>query len=201
MSQYRPLSASSNNFYKRPYLDKNKTKYNNQNNFGRTGTSFFIQEKETGDPFFKKTRVGSCRKVVVKNGIPLALTFRIKNPRGEPLTHYRYTLKKIPKKKTTYQADYCSKKLNCHLGMKKKPLVNYNPNHPRNQLPIDLDFRVFKNISLFDIGNEGLINRKQWISTYKNSFKPIKITRVTNQGILSDSARRVHYKFNNIEYK
>ena len=183
----------------RPYLGPNNNNFNqSQPNFRRT---FFIQEKEKGDPYFKSTRVGSCRRVVVRNGIPFALTFRVKNPRGEPMNHYKYTLKQRPKNPSTYQVDYCSRKEDYHLGMDNKPLVPYSANHKRSQLPEDLKFKVFKNISDFDIGNEGLINRKQWISTYKNSYRHIKIYHISNPGITSDMAKRSHYKFNNIEYK
>ena len=192
MDQYRPRSATIN-YDHRPFSTNNK--------WGQAfNKTFFIQEKETGDKFFRKTRVGSCRKVVVKNGIPFALTYKVKNPRGEPMTHFNYTLKQIPKRPSSYYLDYCTKKQDFHLGMKKKPLVPYNPDHTRSRLPENLDFKVFKNISDFDIGNEGLVNRKQWVSTYKDSYKPIKIDRITNPGIVSDMAKRSHYKLNNIEF-
>ena len=192
MDQYRPRSATINCDH-RPFSTNNK--------WGQAfNKTFFIQEKETGDKFFRKTRVGSCRKVVVKNGIPFALTYKVKNPRGEPMTHFNYTLKQIPKRPSSYYLDYCTKKQDFHLGMKKKPLVPYNPDHTRSRLPENLDFKVFKNISDFDIGNEGLVNRKQWVSTYKDSYKPIKIDRITNPGIVSDMAKRSHYKLNNIEF-
>ena len=194
MDKYRPKSAAvnhtNNGFF-------SNTQKDFQNSFGRT---FFIQEKDKGDKYFRSTRVGSCRRVVVKNGIPFALTFKVKNPRGEPMTHFNYTLKELPKNPTSYFVDYCTKKQENHLGMKKKPLVPYDPNHTRSKLPEDLGFRAFRNLSAFDIGKEGLINRKQWISTYKDSFKPITIKRISNQGILSDMAKRTHYKLNNIEY-
>ena len=197
MNQCRPMTgfASKN----RPNITQNNNNYKlNNSNYYKT---FFIQEKEKGDPYFKSTRVGSCRKIVIKNGIPFAMTFKVKNPRGEPMTHYRYTLKEKPKRPTTYQIDYCISKKECHLGMKNKPLVPYSANHKRSQLPDDLKFKVFKNISDFDIGNEGLINRKQWISTYKDSYQSPKISYISNPGINSDIAKRKHYQFNNIEYK
>ena len=192
MDQYRPRSATINCDH-RPFSTNNK--------WGQAfNKTFFIQEKETGDKFFRKTRVGSCRKVVVKNGIPFALTYKVKNPRGEPMTHFNYTLKQIPKRPSSYYLDYCTKKQDFHLGMKKKPLVPYNPDHTRSRLPENLDFKVFKNVSDFDIGNEGLVNRKQWITTYKDSYKTINVDRITNPGILSDMAKRSHYKLNNIEF-
>ena len=172
--------------------------YRTNPNYSKT---FFIQEKDKGDPYFRSTRVGSCRKIVVKNGIPFALTYKVKNPRGEPMNHYKYTIKKKPNNPSTYQVDYCSTKIDCHLGMDNKPIIPYDSNHKRSQLPEDLKFKTLRNISSFDIGNEGLINRKQWISTYADSYQPIKTFYISNPGITSDMDKRAHYKFNNIEYK
>ena len=191
MDKFRPKTVAINK--------PNNTYFSKvpKESFGKT---FFIQEKETGDKYFRSTRVGSCRKIVVKNGLPFALTFKVKNPRGEPMTHFNYTLKQFPKNPTSYFLDYCTRKEECHLGMDKKPLIPYNPNHTRSQLPNDIGFRVIRNLSAFDIGKEGLINRKQWISTYKDSFRPSSVKRISNPGILSDMAKRTHYKLNNIEY-
>ena len=116
------------------------------------------------------------------------------------MTHFNYTLKQFPKNPTSYFLDYCTKKEENHLGMNRKPLVPYNPNHTRSKLPEDVGFRVIRNFSAFDIGEEGLINRKQWISTYKNSYRPITVKRISNPGIISDQAKRAHYRLNNIEY-
>ena len=179
-----------------PFLP-NINNTNNQNGFSKT---IFIQEKEKGDDFFRSTRVGSCRKVILKNSIPLAIAYKIKNPRGEPMTHFNYTLKKLPKNFSTYFFDYCTQKQQSHLGMLKKPLVPYNPNHTRNKLTDEYGHRLFRNFSSLNLGNDNLINRKQWVSNYKESFKPIKIQRISNPGILSDLAKRTHYRFNNIEY-
>ena len=193
MDKYRPKSAAINH--------KNNGYFSNsQQNLNSFNKTFFNLEKDKGDKFFRSTGVGSCRRVVVKNGLPFALTFKVKNPRGEPLTHFNYTLKQLPKNPTSYFVDYCTKKEENHLGMNKKPLVPYNPNHTRSKLPEDIGFRAFRNVSAFDIGKEGLINRKQWISTYKDSYKPTTIKRISNPGILSDMAKRSHYKLNNIEY-
>ena len=176
----------------------NNNLYRTNPNYSKT---FFIQEKDKGDPYFRSTRVGSCRKIVVKNGIPFALTYKVKNPRGEPMNHYKYTIKKKPNNPSTYQVDYCSTKIDCHLGMDNKPIIPYDSNHKRSQLPEDLKFKTLRNISSFDIGNEGLINRKQWISTYADSYQPIKTFYISNPGITSDMDKRAHYKFGNIEYK
>ena len=193
MEKYRPLSATIN--HKNTFFANSQK--NLQNGFNKT---FFTLEKDKGDKYFRSTRVGSCRRIEVKNGIPFALTFKVKNPRGEPMTHFNYTLKQLPKNPTSYFIDYCTKKEENHLGMNKKPLVPYNPNHTRSKLPNDIGFRAFRNLSAFDIGKEGLINRKQWISTYKDSYKPTTIKRISNPGILSDMAKRSHYKLNNIEF-
>ena len=171
----------------------NNNLYRTNPNYSKT---FFIQEKDKGDPYFRSTRVGSCRKIVVKNGIPFALTYKVKNPRGEPMNHYKYTIKKKPNNPSTYQVDYCSTKIDCHLGMDNKPIIPYDSNHKRSQLPEDLKFKTLRNISSFDIGNEGLINRKQWISTYADSYQPIKTFYISNPGITSDMDKRAHYKFN-----
>ena len=117
------------------------------------------------------------------------------------MNHYKYTIKKKPNNPSTYQVDYCSTKIDCHLGMDNKPIIPYDSNHKRSQLPEDLKFKTLRNISSFDIGNEGLINRKQWISTYADSYQPIKTFYISNPGITSDMDKRAHYKFNNIEYK
>jgi hypothetical protein len=197
MKENRPKTSCLST-KKRPSIDIFNNNFDTHTNYRKT---FFNQEKDKGDPFFRTTRVGSCRKVVVKNGIPFALTFKVKNPRGEPLTHYKFTAKEKPRLPTTYQIDYCSEKNECHLGMKKKPLVPYLATHKRNQLPDDVKFRVLRNFSNFTIGNEGLINRKQWISTYNDSYQKTKIYRISNPGIRSDMAKRAHYQLNNIEYK
>ena len=187
-----------------PRLENSKTQYpslntrnNVKNNFFK---AFFLPEKDKGDEYFINTKVGSCKKILVKNGLPLAITFQIRNKRGEPLAHYNHTLKKIPKVNSSYFFDYCTPKTENHIGMIKKPLVPYNPNHTRNKLMDDFGFRMRRNFSSVNIGKESLINRKQWISTYKDSFKKIKIKRISNPGILSDMAKRTHYKFNNIEF-
>ena len=193
MEKSRPKSAMNIKSNNNSYLASNPR----NKDLSRT---FFIQEKETGDKYFRSTRVSSCRKIVVKNGLPFALTFKVKNPRGEPLTHFNYTLKQCPKNPSSYYLDYCTKKQINHLGMHKKPLIPYNPNHSRSQLPNDLSFRVIRNYSVFNIGNEGLINRKQWISTYKDSYRPSTVKRISNPGILSDMSKRIHYKLFNIEY-
>ena len=123
-SKSRPKSAAIPGQNKRPFLPS--ARGTNTQNFGRT---FFAQEQDQGDEFFRDTRVGSCRKVVVKNNIPFAYSFRIRNKKGEKLMNYKHTLK-IPKRQyTTYQADYCNNNRPItHVGERHKPLVAYHPN-------------------------------------------------------------------------
>ena len=109
MEKNRPKSA----MFTKVNINNNKYFPWKQNNTTMNRT-FFTQEKEKGDKYFRSTRVGSCRKIVVRNGIPLALPFRVKNPRGEPLTHFNYTLKQFPKNVTNYFTDYCIKRRENH---------------------------------------------------------------------------------------
>ena len=202
MEKIEPINFRSKSVCPREENDKNNLPllYGTntlKNNFTKT---CFLQEKEKGDNYFLFFNVGSCRKIIIKNGLSLAMTFKIRNKRGEPLGNYNRTLKKLPKMASSYFFDYCSPKTENHIGMSKKPLVPYDPNHTRNQLLEDFGFRMRRNYSSFNIGKESLINRKQWISTYKDSFKKFAIKRISNPGIISDIAKRTHYKFNNIEF-
>jgi hypothetical protein len=49
-----------------------------------------------------------------------------------------------------------------------------------------------------EIGDEGLINRKQWETTYRGNFKWPKISLVSNPGILSDMAKQSHMRLETI---
>ena len=66
-----------------------RNKYKTFNGINPLKNSFhntlFLQEKEKGDKFFRNTKVGSCRKVLFKNGLSLAISFKIRNQKGEPL--------------------------------------------------------------------------------------------------------------------
>jgi hypothetical protein len=188
----RPKSA---NYSTHPELEST-----NHTNFNGTQTTYFNVDKKHTHPYFNKTRVGSARKIVVRNGVPLAITFDIRNRKGNRLNNYKYTLKKLPENHTIYQRDYCSKKYDMHCGMDNKPLVPYDPNSYRNLLPIDNGFRSMNNKSFFDLGSNSLINRKQWTSTYRDCFRKPIVTYQPNSGIRADTAKLTHYKLNNIEY-
>ena len=72
----------------------------------------FHKDDKKGDKFFRNTKVGSCRKVLFKNGLSLAISFKIRNQKGEPLANYKHTLKKLPKATSTYFHYFC--KFNIH---------------------------------------------------------------------------------------
>ena len=169
-----------------------------EDNINGTQTSYFTRDKKNTDPYYRKARVGSAKKVIVRNGVPMAICYDIRNHRGQKLNHYKYTITKQKENKSIYQKDYCSPYINMHVGMDKIPLVPYTMNSFR--LPEDLDFKQMNHKTNFDFGSRSLINRKQFISTYRDSYqKPIRSFQ-PNQGINSDNAKRIHYKFTNIEY-
>ena len=171
-----------------------------EDNINGTQTSYFTRDKKNTDPYYRKARVGSAKKVIVRNGVPMAICYDIRNHRGQKLNHYKYTITKQKENKSIYQKDYCSPYINMHVGMDKKPLVPYTMNSFRNRLPEDLDFKQMNHKTNFDFGSRSLINRKQFTSTYRDSYqKPIRSFQ-PNQGINSDNAKRIHYKFTNIEY-
>lgn len=168
-------------------------------NLGQTQSSYFVQDKKNTAPFFRTTRVGSCNKVVIRNGVPVAICYKIKNQRNEKMNNFKSNPGKIPEARTIYQIDY-KPKPDMHIGMGKKPLVPYNPTSYRNRLPVDNKFKVYKNTSKFDVGNSSLVNRKQWVSTSHESYRRPKSSYISNPGILSDMAKRAHYKFESIDY-
>ena len=197
-----PINYRSKSVYPRDELNKIHFSTSKENHFSNNTfmKKYFLPEKNKGDEYFLDTKVDSCRKILINNGLPRAISFKIRNSRGEPLMNYNHTYKKLPQITSTYFYHYCAPKTVNHVGMLKKPLVPYDPNHTRNQLIEEFGIRMKRNFSLVSIGDNRLINRKQWISTYRDSFKKFRIKRVSNPGILSDLAKRRHYKFNNIEF-
>ena len=197
-----PINYRSKSVCPRDELNKIHFSTSKENHFSNNTfmKKYFLPEKNKGDEYFLDTKVNSCRKILINNGLPRAISFKIRNSRGEPLMNYNHTYKKLPQITSTYFYHYCAPKTVNHVGMLKKPLVPYDPNHTRNQLIEEFGIRMKRNFSLVSIGDNRLINRKQWISTYRDSFKKFRIKRVSNPGILSDLAKRRHYKFNNIEF-
>lgn len=168
-------------------------------NLCRTTNSCFTVDKKNTAPFFRTTRVASCNKVVIRNGRPIAICYKVRNQKGLPLNAFKLDEGKLPEKMTIYQKDYCIHP-DVHLGMDKKPLVPYTPNSYRNRLPIDNSHTAYKNTSRINIGDNNLVNRKQWKSINRSSYKRPKSSYISNPGILSDMAKRAHYQQQSIFY-
>ena len=87
MIRTRPQSAGFQN-QNRPKIDEN---------INGTQTSYFTTDKRNTDPYYRKARVGSAKKVIVRNGVPMAICYDIRNHRGQKLNHYKYTITKKKK--------------------------------------------------------------------------------------------------------
>ena len=156
--------------------------------------SFFIPHKEKGYPYFSTTRVGSCNYVKVKNGQCLAVPFYIINRRGRSLNHFKTVPEKLYSSKSTYMQDYIQR-YEMHCGMAKKPLIPYNMNSTRSQLPINCIISgASVNRSCLEIGDNRLINRKQWKTTYRDYFRKPTYIPVSNSGIAAVMAKASHSK-------
>ena len=84
-----------------------------------------------------------------------------------------------------------------HCGMTKKPLIPYNMESSRSRLPINVIISgAAINRASIELGDYRLINRKQWKSTYKDSFRKPSIVPVSNYGIASDMAKASHLRLN-----
>ena len=108
-------------------------------NLYQTQSTYFTQDKKHTAPFFKQTKVGSCNTVVIRNGVPIAICYPIRNRKGQALNNYKNIPGWKPEERTIYQKDY-------------KPLIPYQPNSYRNLLPIDNSFTVCKNTSNLILG-------------------------------------------------
>ena len=158
--------------------------------------TFFKTHQEKGYPYFSNTRVGSCSYVLVKNGQCLAMPFYIINRRGRSLNHFKTVPEKSPTTKSTYMNDYITFG-DIHCGMAKKPLIPYNMDSSRSRLPINgIISGAAINRASIELGDYRLINRKQWKSTYKDSYRKPSIVPVSNNGIASDMAKASHMRLN-----
>ena len=159
----------------------------------RTSTSF-----DKTNSFFKQAKVNSCSYVLVKNGRSLAIPFKVTNLRKRGLNHFKTIPEKSQVVKSEYEHNY-SPFPNMHCGMKRKPLIPYDPCSYRSRMPTMESEVIFQtNRSNVEIGDEGLINRKQWATTYRDNFRWPKTTLVTNPGILSDMAKQSHMRLETI---
>ena len=161
-----------------------------------TRKTFFKTRPEKGFAYFNNTRVGSCSYVLVKNGQCLAIPFYIMNRRGRSLNHFKTVPEKSPITKSTYMHDYITFG-DMHCGMSKKPLIPYTMESPRSRLPINgIISGAAINRASVELGDDRLINRKQWKSTYKDFFRKPYLIPVSNYGIASDMAKAAHMKIN-----
>ena len=77
--------------------------------------------------------------------------------------------------------------------MSKKPLMPYNPNSVRSQLPKPTVVMPYKNSSQIVIGDRSTLDRRQFKTTNKLfQSKPDLAERTTNGGILSQRVKWTH---------
>ena len=157
--------------------------------------SIFKSLKDKTHPFFKSSLIESCSHIKVKNGQTLAVPFNIRNSKGKKLSSYKNMPIKSSELSSIYRKDYNVKPI-IHAGMLNKPLEPYNPSSYRNRLPNTDVVICHKNKSLIEIGNKQSASRKQWISTYSDTYKTPVFLPICNTGILSDISKKIHKKIN-----
>ena len=173
-------------------------KEDEKNEIPEVRKTFFRTHQEKGYPYFTNTRVGSCSYVLVKNGQSLAIPFYITNRRGRSLNHFKTVPEKSPTTKSTYMHDYITYG-DIHCGMAKKPLVPYHMESSRSRLPINgIISGAAINRASIELGDFRLINRKQWKSTYRDSYRRPYYVPISNSGIASDMAKASHLRLNEI---
>lgn len=166
---------------------------NYQNPNAQSISNVFFGDKSKTANFFKGTKVGSCSHIVEHKGRTFAVPYEIRNTKGKTLSSYKFYNFKKGQDVSVYRKDYTPKVI-MHAGMGKKPLTNYDPLSYRNRLPISDFYMPHKNASNLDIGVKADINRKQWVSTTKDSYQWPQPTPVTNTGILAETFRNHHKK-------
>ncbi len=106
--------------------------------------TMFKTRKNKGSEFFKSTRIESCSHVTIKGGKAMAVPFI-------PKKRLTYADRMQKSKETVSLAAYTTPYMrlgsylnshafkprgNLHAGMRKKPLVKYDPLSYRNRLPV-----------------------------------------------------------------
>jgi len=141
--------------------------------------------------FFRNTRVQTCSHIVTKNGKTVAVQFPLEKTGWKAPTSYQNTAKSSEiqswSSKTYTQQQYQ------HVGMSKKPLMPYNPNAVRSQLPKPTVVMPYKNSSQIVIGDRSTLDRRQFRTT--NSLMqqvPDLEERTTNGGILAERVKWTH---------
>jgi hypothetical protein len=82
--------------------------------------------------------------------------------------------------------------------MGKKPLVPYHPDSQRSKLPLNgIVSGASANRSYLELGNSSMVNRKQWNTTYRDSYLYPRIVPISNSGICADMAKASHMRLNN----
>lgn len=197
---YQGLAFSSvknaSNKYKNHQCKETSININNKNNkneITKKEEKLFKSLKNKTHPFFKNTLINSCSHIIVKNGQTLAIPFNIKNLKGRNLSHYRSMPMKSSELTSIYRKDYSVKPI-LHCGMDKKPLEPYNSLSYRNRLPIN-DYCISStHNSNIKLGNKNRLSRKQWISTYRDTYSKPIILPICNTGILSENSKKIHKK-------
>lgn len=178
----------------RPKSTVSKSNYGfSINDCERPNTSVFRGDKTKSSQFFKNTKVESCSHIVEHKGRTFAIPYKVTNSKGRPLSSFKYNIYKKPQEKSIYQMDYSVKPI-MHAGMIKKPLVKYDPNSFRNKLPKGEFYMPHKNTSMVNLGIKTDINKKQWLSTAKDSFQWPKPIPISNTGILATTFKNHHKK-------
>ena len=79
------------------------------------------------------------------------------------------------------------------MGMSKKPLMPYNPNAVRSQLPKPTVVMPYKNSSQIVIGDRSTLDRRQFRTTNSlYQINPDLQERTTNGGILAERVKWTH---------
>lgn len=77
--------------------------------------------------------------------------------------------------------------------MAKKPLMPYNPNAVRSQLPKPTVVMPYKNSSQIVIGDRSTLDRRQFKTTNKLfQVQPDLQDRITNGGIIAEKVKWTH---------
>ena len=204
-SNSKSKSKSIEKSNKEYYLPKSTKNSNLDNSLSKSlkgryqdkESKLFKSLKDKTHPFFKNSMIDSCSHVIVKNGQTLAIPFNIKNSKGRNLSHYKTIPTKSSELMSIYRKDFSVKPI-LHCGMLKKPLEPYNPMSYRNRLPnFDCNFDHI-NKSNIEIGNPSRGSRKQWISTYRDTYTTPVFLPICNTGILSDISKKIHKKLMDI---
>ncbi len=141
--------------------------YPELNYYRKNQLSISIEEKTKIGQKYRKPRIKSAKKIIVKFGISKAICYKINNDK----LNYKTIKKKNDKDKTTYQKDFCSfyKEKN---EKNKKIFQNYKQNNYKNTFDDYLNIKQKNFKTNFDL-KEGIV-QNQYISTYNESYrKPI----------------------------